>query len=190
MSGYGWVTCPPGWTPRQAGHPVWRPAGRSVARLAGRLASAGVTSPPVHPVDVLLLLTCGDLVLLALREGTGYADGQWNLPSGKLEYGEDAISGVIREAGEEVGVRLEPAEPRLAATVHHRNAAGQARVGLVFAVEFDASRHGEPVNAEPHKCAGIKWFPVDLLPANTYPYTTACVRAFSEGTPFALSGWA
>jgi 8-oxo-dGTP diphosphatase len=148
-----------------------------------------VTTPPLHPVDVLLLLTDGEHVLLALREGTGYADGQWNLPSGKLEHGEDAVSAVIREAREEIGVQLDSGEPRMVATVHHRNTAGHARVGLVFTVAYDVARHGEPVNAEPHKCAKIEWFPADIPPSNTYPYTAACVRAFRESQPFALSGW-
>jgi ADP-ribose pyrophosphatase YjhB (NUDIX family) len=139
---------------------------------------------------VLLLLTHTDRILLALREGTGYADGQWNLPSGKLEHGEDAISGLVREAREEIGVHLDHAEPRMVTTVHHRNTTGLARVGLAFAVTFDPARHGEPVNTEPHKCAKIEWFPTDMLPANTYPYTTACVQALRDGTPFTLSGWA
>ncbi|GAA2471490.1 NUDIX domain-containing protein [Winogradskya humida] len=149
-----------------------------------------MTNPaPLHPVDVLLLLTDGDQVLLALRDGTGYADGQWNLPSGKLEHGEDALSAVIRETREEIGLHLDPQEPRMVATVHHRNNAGKSRVGLVFTAAYDAARHGEPVNAEPHKCAKIEWAPVELLPSNTYPFTSACVRAFQEGQPFALSGW-
>lgn len=148
-----------------------------------------MTAAALHPVDVLLLLTDADHLLLALREGTGYADGLWNLPSGKLELGEDAVSAVIREAREEVGVQLGPDEPRIVATVHHRNTAGLARVGLVFAVAYEPARHGEPVNAEPHKCAKIAWTPMDLLPSNTYPYTAACVRAFRDGQPFALSGW-
>ncbi len=139
---------------------------------------------------MLLLLTQTDHVLLALREGTGYADGQWNLPSGKLELHEDAISGVVREAREEIGLRLDPAEPRMVTTVHHRNTAGLTRVGLAFAVAYDPARHSEPVNAEPHKCAKIEWFPADLLPSNTYPYTATCVRAFRDGAAFALSGWA
>jgi len=138
---------------------------------------------------VLLLLTHADQVLLALREGTGYADGQWNLPSGKLEPNEDAISAVIREAEEEIGLRLTADEPRLVTTVHHRNPAGNARVGLAFAVAHNPRQHGEPINAEPHKCAMIGWFPTALLPPNTYPYTTACVRAFSDGRPLALDGW-
>ncbi|MDQ7905973.1 NUDIX domain-containing protein [Phytohabitans sp. ZYX-F-186] len=148
-----------------------------------------MTAAALHPVDVLLLLTDADHLLLALREGTGYADGLWNLPSGKLELGEDAVSAVIREAREEVGVRLRPNELRMVATVHHRNTAGLARVGLAFAVAFDPARHGEPVNAEPHKCAKIEWVPADMLPSNTYPYTAACVRAYRQGEPFALSGW-
>ena len=148
-----------------------------------------MTAAPLHPVDVLLILTDADRVLLALRDGTGYADGNWNVPSGKLEFGEDAVSAVIREAREEIGVSLDPSEPRMVATVHHRNTAGLARVGLVFAAAYDPASHGEPVNAEPHKCAKIEWFPVDMLPPDTYPYTAACVRAFRDGQPLALSGW-
>ncbi|WP_205801772.1 NUDIX domain-containing protein [Micromonospora thermarum] len=148
-----------------------------------------MTLAPTHPVDVLLILTDGDHVLLALRDGTGYADGQWNLPSGKLEIGEDAISALVREAAEEIGVHLDQDEARMVATVHHRNSAGAARVGLVFAAPHDPARHGEPVNNEPHKCAKIEWFPADMLPSHTYPYTAACVAAWRAGTPLRLSGW-
>ena len=183
-----------------------------------------MTNPPLHPVDVFLLLTDqltdadqadadqadadqadadqppaaqradadqpdAHRVLLALRKGTGYADGQWNLPSGKLEHGEDALSAVIREAHEEIGVQLHPDEPRMVATVHHRAAAGHGRVGLVFAVAYDPARHLEPVNAEPHKCAKIEWFPADRFPSNTDGYTIACVSAVRQGLPFVLNGW-
>jgi 8-oxo-dGTP pyrophosphatase MutT (NUDIX family) len=148
-----------------------------------------VTAAPTHPVDVLLILTDGDQVLLALRDGTGYADGQWNLPSGKLEIGEDAVSGLIRETREEIGICLAHDAPRLVATVHHRNTSGHARVGLVFAARHDPTRYGQPVNAEPHKCAKIAWFPSDRLPPNTYPYTAASVAAYRKGEPLRLSGW-
>ncbi|RZU48759.1 ADP-ribose pyrophosphatase YjhB (NUDIX family) [Krasilnikovia cinnamomea] len=144
---------------------------------------------PTHPVDVLLLLHHDDRVLLAQRSGTGYADGQWNLPSGKLEHGEDAITAVLRETHEEVGLHLDPAEVQMVATVHHRNTTGHARIGLVFTAHHDPDRHGEPVNAEPHKCARIEWFPADSLPTATYPYTSACVTAWRTDTPLQLSGW-
>ncbi len=148
-----------------------------------------MTVTPTHPVDVLLILTRDDQVLLALRQGTGYADGQWNLPSGKLEIDEDAVSAIIRETREEIGLRLDPDEPRMVATVHHRNAAGQGRIGLVFTVAHNPARHGEPINAEPHKCAKIEWLPVNALPDDTYPYTAASVGAFRMSQPLRLSGW-
>lgn len=144
---------------------------------------------PTHPVDVLLILTSGEQVLLALREGTGYADGMWNLPSGKLEVGEDAASALVREAREEVGVTLDHREIRMIGTVHHRNALGLGRIGLVFAVVHDVHRHGEAVNLEPHKCAKIEWFAGDILPSNTYSYTAAAVAAYQKGEPLRLSGW-
>jgi 8-oxo-dGTP diphosphatase len=78
---------------------------------------------------------------------------------------------------------------RAVTVVHHRNAAGGARIGLVFAAAHQAGWHGEPVNAEPHKCSEIGWFPGDALPADTYPYTAAAVAAWRAGTPLYLSGW-
>jgi 8-oxo-dGTP pyrophosphatase MutT (NUDIX family) len=139
-------------------------------------------------VDVFLLLIDGDRVLLALREGTGYADGQWNLPSGKLELDEDAVTGIRREAAEEIGVHFDGDEPHFVAVVHHRNPE-HGRIGLIFTAQFDVDRHGEPVNQEPHKCGGIRWFPLDAIPPNTYPYTVAAITAWQTGTPLQLSGW-
>lgn len=145
--------------------------------------------PPTHPVDVFLILTRDDRVLLALREGTGYADGEWNLPSGKLEFGEDAVCAVIREAAEEIGIRLTPDEVRPATTVHYRNRLGQGRIGLIFVADHVPDRHSEPVNAEPHKCAGIGWFPVDGLPDATDAYTTVSIGAWRSGVRLQVSGW-
>jgi 8-oxo-dGTP pyrophosphatase MutT (NUDIX family) len=144
---------------------------------------------PLHPVDVFLLLLDGDAVLLALRRNTGYADGRWNLPSGKLELGEDAVSGVIRESREEIGIRLTPEELRPAATLHHYAAPGHTRLGLVFVAMSAPQRQGEPVNAEPHKCGGIDWFPADALPPAMSAYSADCIRAVRDGVSFRLSGW-
>jgi 8-oxo-dGTP diphosphatase len=150
--------------------------------------AAPLASAPTHPVDVFVLLIDGGRVLLNLRAGTGYADGQWVAASGKLEPGEDAVTAVRREAAEEIGVHFDGDEPQFAAVVHHRNPE-HCRVGLVFTATFDASRHGKPVNREPHKCAELRWFPLDALPANTYPSTVAVITAWRSATQLYLSGW-
>jgi 8-oxo-dGTP diphosphatase len=77
-----------------------------------------VADPQRCTLDVFLLLTRHDHVLLALRQGTGFADGMWNLPSGKAESTETAVEAVIREAHEELGIRLAEHEINFAATVH------------------------------------------------------------------------
>jgi 8-oxo-dGTP diphosphatase len=96
----------------------------------------------------------GGRVLLAERSGTGYADGAFNLPSGKLEPGEDVVAAVIREAREEIGVHIERDAVRAVHVMHHRSPEGQTRVGWFFTAD---RYEGEPYNAEPHKCAGLLW---------------------------------
>lgn len=137
-------------------------------------------------IDVMLLLVRDDTVLLALRSGTGFADNWWNVPSGKLEEGEDVATAVCREAREEVGLDIDPSSLILASTVHFRNAFGEGRLGLFFRPEH---WQGEPVNAEPHKCAEIRWFPLDSLPGNTYPYTRVGVDLYRSRGNFAAAGW-
>jgi 8-oxo-dGTP pyrophosphatase MutT (NUDIX family) len=96
-------------------------------------------------VDVLLILERDGCVLLAERSDTGYADGAYNLPSGKLEPGEDVVAAVIREAREEIGIRIERDAVRAVHVMHHRAPEGQTRVGWFFTAAGIAQyRAGSP----------------------------------------------
>jgi 8-oxo-dGTP diphosphatase len=143
--------------------------------------------PHTVVVDVMLIIERDGLVLLAERSGTGYADGALNLPSGKLEPGEDVVAAVIREAHEEVGVVVDRADVRAVHVMQHLNPEGQTRVGWFFKADRWV---GEPYNAEPHKCARLLWAPADHLPGNTWPYTAAGLAQYRAGTPFSLHGFA
>ena len=133
---------------------------------------------------MFLLLVRDGHVLLALRENTGYADGQWNLPSGKVEPDEDLANAARREAREEIALEL--GDLRLVTVVHHRAAGHEARFGFFF--EPVAGWPGEPRNAEPHKCGGLAWYPLDSLPANTVPYTVAGVDLYRRREPYGRYG--
>ena len=138
-------------------------------------------------VDLYVLLQRPDgLILLLERSGTGYADGQLCPPSGHLEAGESVVQGVVREAREETGVLIEPGDLAFKHVIHHRNPLGQARIGFFFAT---SRWQGEPVNTEPHKCAGLHWVDPGRPPANTVPYTAAALAAITRGAPFSLNGW-
>jgi 8-oxo-dGTP pyrophosphatase MutT (NUDIX family) len=138
----------------------------------------------VVALDVFLLFVRNSRILLALRENTGYADGQWNVPSGKVEPGEELLAAAVREAREEVAVEITAA--RLATVVHVQRQAETPRVGFFFEAE---SWQGEPVNAEPHKCGGLQWTPLDALPENTVPYTAAGVTQYRKGTAYGHLEW-
>jgi 8-oxo-dGTP pyrophosphatase MutT (NUDIX family) len=126
------------------------------------------------------------MILLLERSGTGYADGQLCPPSGHLEAGESVTQCAVREAEEEAGVDIDPADLAFTHVVHHRNSEGQGRIGFFFTATKWA---GAPVNREPHKCAGLSWADPARLPANTVPYTAAALSAITRGDPFSIDGW-
>ncbi|MEV4839866.1 NUDIX domain-containing protein [Nonomuraea sp. NPDC049486] len=133
-------------------------------------------------VDVHVLLVRDGEVLMGRRSGTGYADGLWHLPSGHLEAGESATEAAAREAREEVGVRVDPADLVFAHVMHR----APERVGLFFVAERWA---GEPYNAEPHKCSELGWFPLDRLPQDTVGYPAEALRGIGRGEAFGLYGF-
>ncbi|MEV6865195.1 NUDIX domain-containing protein [Streptosporangium subroseum] len=137
-------------------------------------------------MDVHVILRRDDQILLCLREGTGYADGLFCLPSGHLDVGETVIDCAIREAREEVGVLIDPDALQPAAVVHHLSPEGKPRVGFFFAA---TTWGGEVVNAEPNKCAKLEWVPVDMLPDNTVPYTAAGVALYLADAVVGVHGW-
>jgi 8-oxo-dGTP diphosphatase len=144
-----------------------------------------MTYRPVVDVHIILARQDGK-ILLAERANTEYADGLVNVPGGKLEEDEDVRTAVIREAREEIGVEIDPQHARCVAVVHHRSPGGEARVGFFFAT---STWTGEPVNAEPHKCAGLMWASPENLPAHTIAYGATGLRAYHSGEHFALDGW-
>jgi 8-oxo-dGTP diphosphatase len=166
-----------------------------LATVTGNHAPRGArqaTRPPAvdryrSVVDVYVLLRRPDgMILLLERSGTGYADGQLCPPSGHLETGESVIDCAAREASEEVGVDISPADLAFTHVVHHRNPEGQGRIGFFFTATRWA---GEPVNREPHKCAGLYWADPAHPPAHTVPYTAAALSAITQGDPFSVDGW-
>nr|WP_116027003.1 NUDIX domain-containing protein [Thermomonospora umbrina] len=86
----------------------------------------------------------------SLRLVTWVTHGWWSVPGGCLDEGESLPAGAAREAREELGITIDPADLTFAHLCHHADADGQARIGVFFA----ATRwSGEPVNAEPGNSA-------------------------------------
>ena len=61
----------------------------------------------------LYILNDRGQVLLGLRKAK-HGEGTWCPPGGHLEYGESFEEGAVREAFEETGIRVNPADIRVA----------------------------------------------------------------------------
>jgi 8-oxo-dGTP pyrophosphatase MutT (NUDIX family) len=127
-------------------------------------------------VAVHLLLLRGEEVLLLRRANTGYEDGNYSVIAGHLDGNETATAAMIREAAEEAGIIVAPADLRFVHVMHRKESdEADERVDLFFA----ATRwQGEPEIAEPEKCSELRWSPLGALPANMVPYVRAALDHF------------
>ncbi|WP_073763783.1 NUDIX domain-containing protein [Streptomyces sp. CB02923] len=141
-----------------------------------------------EPLDVHLILRrqsgSGPEILLSRRAGPVYASGLWHLPSGHLDGPhEDVVTALVREALEEAGVVIDPADVRAAVTVHHRSPGGACRTGFFFEVR---QWKGEPRIAEPDLCDAMNWVPLDALPAKMVAFCRAGLEAYVAGARLAV----
>ncbi|MDY7105097.1 MAG: NUDIX domain-containing protein [Actinomycetota bacterium] len=132
-----------------------------------------------HRVAVYVILRSADgRVLFMLRDGTGYRDGEYGLPSGKAEQGESLVGAAVREVREEIGLELDPESLQL---VHAGERAAPGARWLDFFFTCDRW-DGEPVNAEPHKCAGLAWLPPSS--PGVIAYLAAVIARIDAGVAF------
>ena len=136
------------------------------------------------PVAVHLFLFRNERILLLRRCRTGYMDGHYSVPAGHLDGDETVRKAAVREAYEEIGLRIDPAELIFAGVFHRHE--DDERVDFFFQVR---NWSGEPVNAEPEKCDELVWVDVTALPKNTVPYVRQALGNFKAGIPFEEFGW-
>jgi 8-oxo-dGTP diphosphatase len=140
-----------------------------------------------HIVDVhVLLVRDGRLLLSRRRDPSPVFDGRWHLPAGKVDASESVAAAAVREADEEIGVRIQQRDLRLVHTSHVVGSGLEPRLGLFFEV---VRWSGEPVNREPAKCSELGWFAMDDLPADLIEYPAAGIRGYLSQIPFGLLGW-
>jgi 8-oxo-dGTP pyrophosphatase MutT (NUDIX family) len=135
-------------------------------------------------VDVHLILIESGKILLGLRQNTGFADGMFHLPAGHLEPKENIADALIREAQEELGIRLDGKSLRLGLVIHQ--GVGEGRIGFFFVAD---KWSGAVRNNEPHKCSHLEWFEPACLPETLVPYAREALDAFFSGQNLVLYGW-
>lgn len=127
---------------------------------------------------VFLVFERGNSILVAKRKNTGYHDNEYSVPAAALNDGEPASGAAIREAYEEVGIKLRLSEIRLAHVMHRANPNGEDHIDFYFMVENFA---GEGINRKPARSEDLRWVKWNALPANTIPEVRAALEYIKQG---------
>ncbi|MFD7623913.1 NUDIX domain-containing protein, partial [Streptomyces sp. NPDC059802] len=117
-----------------------------------------------------------------------FAGGVWHALAGHVEW-ESVRACLIREAFEEAGIIVEPADLTLVHTVHLLDDGENAEPRIQLFLR--ASRwSGEPEVREPDRCTAWQWWPLDGLPDLMVGYTRAAIEGILAGTAYTELGWA
>jgi 8-oxo-dGTP diphosphatase len=123
-------------------------------------------------------------VLLLRRFNTGYEDGNYSVVAGHLNGDEEVKTAAIREALEEVGIRIASADLRVVGVMHRKS--NDERVDFFLTA---TAWSGDVTNMEPDKCDRLAWFDVQDLPENVIPYVRRAFDNYRRGKWFDSFGW-
>ncbi len=131
----------------------------------------------------VLLKKDGKLAFV-LRSNTGWMNGYYGLPSGKVEKGESYTDAAIREAKEEAGIDILAEDLKFAHIMHRRE--GYDWVDVFFEV---TKWKGDPYNAEPHMHSELVWLDPKALPKNTIASVKFALDRVANREKFSEYGW-
>ncbi|MFF0739196.1 NUDIX domain-containing protein [Streptomyces sp. NPDC004111] len=168
-----------------ATHPPTVTPAADPAPATARRAPEG-TEPHIVGVHLYLQDERGRVLLGLRHPDSAYAGETWHLPAGHCER-ESAVACLVREAQEETGLVIEPADVELAHVVHLIDDRGaMPRVQLVFRAHRWG---GSPELREPDKCVAWKFWAPDALPEPIVPYARAAIEGIRAGRHYTEMGW-
>ena len=136
--------------------------------------------------EVHLFLLNDDRLLLLRRCNTDYENGNYSVIAGGVEADEEVTAAAIREATEEAGIDIRPADIDVVGVMHRKGADGV--VSVVFFLTARAWG-AEIVNAEPWNHDEVSWHSVDNLPENMIAYVRGAFTNYRQGRFYDTVGW-
>ncbi|MGH3280082.1 MAG: hypothetical protein ACRDNW_13225 [Trebonia sp.] len=134
-------------------------------------------------VDIHLLLLSNGGLLLGRRANTGYGDGAYEPPSGRLAERETLVEAAVWVAAVQVGIALDPARMTLAHVLHDVSGAG--RMAFFLTQDFPATGGlTGPAGGPGGSYSDFGWYPLADLPANMIDRARVAVRNYAAGARF------
>lgn len=141
----------------------------------------GVDLYKITPIAYMILRDQENRVLLLRRIETG----KYSLPAGHMEEKESSVVAALREAYEEIGVRVDSSSAQLVNIGNFRDPDGQ-RIGYFYETKLWT---GKPKIMEPHIHSNILWAKTDSLPENLSPNVRQVLLNIEKGQFHTKNGW-
>lgn len=118
------------------------------------------------------------------RKNTGFHDGLWSLPSGHVEKNESIQTAIIREAKEEINIRIIKKNLKLKYIIHRKST-----IDTYIDCFFECNIWKNNVkNNELQKCSDIMWAKIEELPINIVPYVKNAILSQNKEIIFSTIG--
>lgn len=139
------------------------------------------------PASYLVLMK-DNKILMAKRFNTGYEDGNYSLPAGHVDAGENFTQCVVREVKEEIGIDVKHQDLKVVHVMHRD--LGEGEIGNRIDVFFTAEKwQGNIENKELEKCDDLSWFDLNNLPENIIPYIRQAIDCIKNKVIYSEHGW-
>jgi 8-oxo-dGTP pyrophosphatase MutT (NUDIX family) len=133
-------------------------------------------------VAVYAIIIKDGKILLSLRKGSGFCDGEYSFVAGHLEAEETLAEAMVREAREEANIDIKKMRLGTVLFRFRSNSENKNYLDCFFVVdEFD----GIINNNEPEKCGELKFYPLGSMPENTIDYVKFSLKNALDGIPYA-----
>ena len=135
----------------------------------------------------LILKNDKNEALFLHRKNAKYLNGMHMLPGGRIDEHESPTLATARETLEEVGLVIDPVKLIFS---HFMYRGAHDDSGDRVDIFFEAKEwNGDLVNAEPHKCDSLYWFPVGDLPDTVPEYVRVAITQAEEGVRYSEFDW-
>jgi 8-oxo-dGTP diphosphatase len=136
-----------------------------------------------------IILRKENKIAFVLRNKTSWMNGYYGLPSGKVEKDENFSQAAVREALEEVGVRIKLSDLKFVHLLQRFEPPGPNSLWVDAIFEAD-KYEGEPYNAEPEVHSELAWLDPKNLPENVIPSVKFLIEQIEAGNTYSEFGWA
>jgi 8-oxo-dGTP diphosphatase len=137
---------------------------------------------------VCLIIKKEDKYLLLKRKNSQWYDGYYGLLGGGVDGGETVRQTMVREAYEEIGIKVNENDLKMLYVMHLKGVYKPEQESIVFYAQVE-KWEGEPKIMEPHKCTDMQWFTVEEMPENTIPAMHKVLDDVNNGIFYGELGW-